>query len=82
MTGDGIEGEGKAEANDRSDRDDGGFLHEAARLDELVCGPMIRALTVLLLWGGGVSAQVLPALYDVIGVASDDVLNVRAAPQP
>ncbi|GHC50222.1 SH3 domain-containing protein [Neogemmobacter tilapiae] len=27
-----------------------------------------------------VSAQVLPALHDVTGVASDDVLNLRAAP--
>lgn len=33
------------------------------------------------LLGGMAAAQDLPALYDVTGVASDDVLNVRDAPQ-
>lgn len=31
-----------------------------------------------LLWPGLAGAQVLPALYDVAGVATDDVLNIRA----
>jgi len=32
-----------------------------------------------LLWAWPSGAQVLPALYDVTGVAGDDVLNIRAA---
>ena len=41
---------------------------------------MIRLIVLLLLWAGGAAAQPLPALYDVTGVAADDVLNVRAGP--
>lgn len=37
-------------------------------------------LIALLLCAGPLGAQDLPALYDVTGVADDDVLNVRAAP--
>lgn len=33
-----------------------------------------------LLWAGQAGAQVLPALYDVAGVAGDDVLNIRVGP--
>ena len=46
---------------------------------------MIRALclAVALTMAGALpgAAQDLPALYDVQGVAADDVLNIRAAPQ-
>jgi uncharacterized membrane protein len=35
---------------------------------------------ILTLWAGSLSAQTFPALYDVTGVAADDALNVRAAP--
>jgi uncharacterized membrane protein len=35
------------------------------------------ALLLLLLWPNLCLAQVFPALYDVTGVASDDVLNIR-----
>lgn len=38
------------------------------------------ALCLALLWPGLAAAQVLPALYDVAGVAGDDVLNVRVSP--
>lgn len=38
------------------------------------------ALLLCLLFPGIAAAQALPALYDVIGVAADDVLNIRAAP--
>lgn len=38
------------------------------------------ALLLCLLFPGFAAAQALPALYDVIGVAGDDVLNIRAAP--
>lgn len=42
---------------------------------------MIRiALVVLILLAGPLTAQSLPALYDVTGVASDDALNIRAEP--
>ncbi|MCH2094447.1 MAG: SH3 domain-containing protein [Rhodobacteraceae bacterium] len=42
---------------------------------------MIRAfLIVLTLTATAARADVFPALYDVIGVAADDVLNIRAAP--
>ncbi|WP_299422469.1 SH3 domain-containing protein [uncultured Shimia sp.] len=41
---------------------------------------MIRLFIVALLWPMSVLAEPLPALYDVAGVAADDVLNVRAAP--
>lgn len=37
------------------------------------------ALCLGLFWAGQAGAQVLPALYDVAGVAGDDVLNIRAA---
>lgn len=40
------------------------------------------ALLVGLLWPGILAAQVLPALYDVAGVAGDDVLNIRASAYP
>ncbi|MGR3375762.1 COG3650 family protein [Salipiger abyssi] len=45
---------------------------------------MSRAVFVLILWlcvGGPLAAQELPALYDVTGVAADDQLNIRAAPE-
>ena len=42
---------------------------------------MIRLLVLLLLLGGPVAAQEFPALYDVTGVAADDVLNIRAEPR-
>jgi len=38
------------------------------------------ALLLCLLFPGIATAQALPALYDVVGVAADDVLNIRAAP--
>jgi uncharacterized membrane protein len=42
---------------------------------------MIRLLALcLVLWSGTASAQVLPALFDVTGVAAGDVLNIRNAP--
>lgn len=43
---------------------------------------MRRALAVLslILWAGAGQAQDLPALFDVTGVAADDVLNVRLRP--
>lgn len=42
---------------------------------------MIRALSLLLLLLPKLAlAQAFPALYDVTGVAADDVLNVRGAP--
>ncbi len=42
---------------------------------------MIRILALCLFWlPGAALAQSFPALYDVTGVASDDVLNVREAP--
>ncbi len=42
---------------------------------------MKRLLLCLgLLWPGLAGAQVLPALYDVAGVAGDDVLNIRVGP--
>lgn len=41
---------------------------------------MIRAALVLALLSGSAAAQGMPALHDVIGVASDDVLNVRSGP--
>lgn len=37
-------------------------------------------LALGLLWPGLAAAQVLPALYDVAGVAGDDVLNVQVGP--
>lgn len=37
------------------------------------------SLCLGLLWPGLAGAQVLPALYDVAGVASNDVLNIRAS---
>lgn len=40
----------------------------------------MRALLALLLSCGAALAQDLPATYDVTGVASDDVLNVRSGP--
>ncbi len=41
---------------------------------------MIRAALLWLTVVGTASAQQLPALYDVSGVAAEDVLNIRAAP--
>ncbi len=42
---------------------------------------MIRALLfILILCATSVRAEVFPALYDVTGVAVDDVLNIRAEP--
>lgn len=43
---------------------------------------MIRALAYLavLLWSHATMAETFPALYDVSGVAADDVLNLREAP--
>lgn len=43
---------------------------------------MIRTLVclALLLWSGALAAQTFPAFYDVSGVDSGDVLNVRSAP--
>ena len=37
------------------------------------------ALCLGLLWPGLAGAQVLPALYDVVGVAGNDVLNIRTS---
>ena len=37
------------------------------------------ALCLGLMWPGLAGAQVLPALYDVVGVAGNDVLNIRAS---
>jgi len=42
---------------------------------------MIRILIALLLTVSAATAQTLPALHDVTGVAADDVLNVREAPR-
>ncbi|ETX15317.1 peptide-binding protein [Roseivivax halodurans JCM 10272] len=43
---------------------------------------MIRSLAVLLVAAGpALSQESLPALHSVIGVAADDVLNVRTAPE-
>ncbi|PYG29173.1 COG3650 family protein [Pelagimonas varians] len=41
---------------------------------------LIRAFALFLLTASFVAAEELPALYDVAGVASDDVLNVRTRP--
>jgi uncharacterized protein YgiM (DUF1202 family) len=42
---------------------------------------MLRLLFALLLMGTAATAQSeYPRLHDVVGVASDDVLNVRAGP--
>ncbi|MGR3490987.1 MAG: hypothetical protein ACU0DW_02925 [Shimia sp.] len=38
-------------------------------------------LIALLLWPAWAAAQDLPALFDVTGVAKDDVLNIRAEPK-
>jgi hypothetical protein len=42
----------------------------------------LALLCITLLWaqGAGATQDAWPALYDVTGVAADDVLNVRAAP--
>lgn len=40
----------------------------------------LLAVLVLALWPGLLVAQSFPALYDVTGVASDDVLNIRTGP--
>ncbi len=40
----------------------------------------MRWLALGLIWPSFAAAQVLPALYDVAGVAGDDVLNIRAMP--
>ena len=41
---------------------------------------MFSRIAVFLLLAGAAQAQDFPALYDVTGVASDDVLNVRTRP--
>ncbi|MBO9465885.1 SH3 domain-containing protein [Tropicibacter sp. R15_0] len=41
---------------------------------------MLRYLTLALCLAGPVAAQDFPALYNIVGVASDDTLNVRAKP--
>lgn len=41
---------------------------------------MIRIVLLLICWPMLVAAQTFPALYDVIGVADNDVLNIRATP--
>ncbi|SMP04969.1 hypothetical protein [Shimia sagamensis] len=41
---------------------------------------MIRWLALLLLWPVTLLADPFPALYDVTGVANDDVLNIREEP--
>ncbi|WP_238367563.1 SH3 domain-containing protein [Mesobacterium pallidum] len=41
---------------------------------------MIRVLALLLLCAAPAAAEVWPQLYDVTGVAADDVLNIRAEP--
>lgn len=41
---------------------------------------LLLLLSLVLAGTGGVRAQELPQLYDVIGVAPDDVLNIRAEP--
>lgn len=43
---------------------------------------MMRGLLILCLMAGVAAAQGFPALFDVSGVAPDDVLNVRAEPDP
>ncbi|WP_102106827.1 peptide-binding protein [Oceaniglobus roseus] len=40
----------------------------------------LAPVLALALWGGLAAAQELPALYNVTGVAADDVLNLRDAP--
>lgn len=40
----------------------------------------LMAILVLALWPGLLVAESFPALYDVTGVASDDVLNIRTGP--
>ena len=42
----------------------------------------MRALAALLLSACAAAAQDLPAQFSVTGVAADDVLNIRAAPDP
>ncbi|GIT91465.1 hypothetical protein JANAI62_19220 [Jannaschia pagri] len=45
----------------------------------------MRALVALLIWAAGpvwATQDAWPAFYDVAGVAADDVLNIRAAPNP
>ncbi len=49
----------------------------------LISTLIARLAIILLAWAGTVTftgAQGLPALYDVTGVAADDVLNIREAP--
>jgi uncharacterized membrane protein len=46
----------------------------------LLAGPLLAG-PLLAGPGGTAAAQPLPGLYDVTGVAADDVLNVRAAPE-
>ncbi|CUH79262.1 COG3650 family protein [Tropicibacter naphthalenivorans] len=41
---------------------------------------MIKTVALMILLAGSAAAQDLPALYNVTGVASDDILNVRTRP--
>lgn len=41
---------------------------------------MLRYLTLALCLAGPAAAQDFPALYNIVGVTSDDTLNVRAKP--
>lgn len=41
-----------------------------------------RACLLLLLWMGLARAEPFPALYDVVNVRADDVLNIRLEPDP
>lgn len=68
--------------NPAHDRSDGRTLHLPAHLSFLVRGPM-RWFAVLLWLALPVQARdlPLPALFDVAGVAADDVLNIRAMPR-
>ncbi len=42
---------------------------------------MVGALMILLITGQGVAADPWPRLYEVTGVAADDVLNIRSEPR-
>ncbi|MFT7592846.1 MAG: putative membrane protein [Paracoccaceae bacterium] len=42
---------------------------------------MVSTFCACLLWAGACAAEPFPALYDVSGVAADDVLNVRRTPE-
>lgn len=65
-----------------ADRVDDGILYAQARLDQLGCRAVrvVLAANAFFIIASVACAQDLPAAFNVIGVASDDVLNVRAAP--